>query len=133
MMQNINEKEKRSERATTSATTSYEVSSRASETMSAAPEQEASGEAVVDDEPKPKSLAFWLIFAALCLCGLLGALEATVTSTALPTIASVLGSGELFIWVINGYYLTSYVLPIMDCVITDTNFTELPSFHCSAR
>lgn len=63
-----------------------------------------------DEKPtvstQPKPLAFWLIFVALCLTGLLGALEATVTSTALPTIASVLGSGELFIWVINGYFLT---------------------------
>jgi len=56
----------------------------------------------------PKSFGFWAIIVALCLTGLLTALEATITSTALPTIAAVLGSGELFIWVINGYYLTMY-------------------------
>ena len=57
----------------------------------------------------PKSFGFYAIIAALSLTGLLTALEATITSTALPTITAVLGGGDLFIWVINGYYLTMLV------------------------
>jgi len=54
----------------------------------------------------PHSFGFYAIIVALCFSGLLTALEATVTSTALPTIIAVLGGDDLFIWVVNGYYLT---------------------------
>ncbi|KAK1984849.1 LOW QUALITY PROTEIN: major facilitator superfamily domain-containing protein [Colletotrichum cereale] len=37
------------------------------------------------------------------LAGLLTALEATVTSTALPSIVNKLGGGHLYIWIVNGY------------------------------
>lgn len=56
-----------------------------------------------------KSIRFYAIIAALAFSNLLTALEATVTSTALPTITAELGGGELFIWVVNGYFLTQYV------------------------
>jgi hypothetical protein len=54
----------------------------------------------------PKSFGFYAIMVAICFSGLLTALEATITSTALPTIIGVLGGADLFIWVVNGYYLT---------------------------
>lgn len=54
----------------------------------------------------PKSFAFYAIIIAICFAGLLTALEATITSTALPTIIAILGGADLFIWVVNGYYLT---------------------------
>lgn len=53
-----------------------------------------------------KSFAFYAIIAALAMSGLLTSLEATITSTALPTITADLGGGDLFIWVVNGFYLT---------------------------
>ena len=59
-------------------------------------------------EPK-KTIAFWSIILALAFAGLLTALEATIVSTALPTIISVLGGGELYIWTVNIYFLTTYV------------------------
>ena len=67
----------------------------------------------------PKSFGFYAIIAALAFSGLLTGLEATITSTALPTIIANLGGGDLFIWVVNGYYLTQYVelsalLPLPD-------------------
>jgi MFS family permease len=37
---------------------------------------------------------------------LLIALDATITSTALPTIIADLDGGDLYIWVINSYLLT---------------------------
>ena len=49
---------------------------------------------------------FWAIVAALCVTGLLVAVEGTVTSTALPSIIKDLQGGNLYVWVINGYFLT---------------------------
>lgn len=43
---------------------------------------------------------------ALALTSLLTSLEATITSTALPTITANLGGASLYVWVVNGYYLT---------------------------
>ncbi|CAI7632913.1 unnamed protein product [Penicillium bialowiezense] len=61
-------------------------------------------------EPEPtttkKSFGFYAIIVALALTSLLTSLEATITSTALPTITADLGSANLYVWVVNGYYLT---------------------------
>ncbi|CAG8948730.1 hypothetical protein HYFRA_00001851 [Hymenoscyphus fraxineus] len=63
--------------------------------------------------PKKYPWRFWAIFVSLSITGLLAALEGTVTSTALPTIAEELKAGELYIWFINVYFLTSTaVLPL---------------------
>ncbi|OJZ85201.1 hypothetical protein ASPFODRAFT_136968 [Aspergillus luchuensis CBS 106.47] len=53
-----------------------------------------------------KSFRFFAIIAALALSGLLTSLEATITSTALPTITADLGGANLYVWVVNGFYLT---------------------------
>lgn len=55
-----------------------------------------------------KSVRFFAIIAALALSGLLTSLEATITSTALPTITADLGGASLYVWVVNGFYLTQY-------------------------
>ncbi|CAG8885677.1 unnamed protein product [Penicillium egyptiacum] len=60
-------------------------------------------------EAKPttkKSFGFYAIIVALALTSLLTSLEATITSTALPTITADLGGASLYVWVVNGYYLT---------------------------
>lgn len=61
-------------------------------------------------EPEPtttkKSFGFYAIIVALALTSLLTSLEATIISTALPTITADLGSANLYVWVVNGYYLT---------------------------
>lgn len=48
----------------------------------------------------------WVIFSGLAVSALLSALEGSVISTALPTIAAELGSGGSYVWVINLYFLT---------------------------
>jgi hypothetical protein len=53
-----------------------------------------------------KSLAFWAIVSSLCVAGLMTALEATITSTALPTIIEALGGADSYIWVVNIFFLT---------------------------
>ncbi|KAM0323354.1 hypothetical protein ACHAQA_008947 [Verticillium albo-atrum] len=52
-----------------------------------------------------KDFRFWAIMLAMGFAGLLTALEATITSTALPTIIADLQGGDLFIWAANGYFL----------------------------
>jgi hypothetical protein len=54
-----------------------------------------------------KSLAFWAIVSSLCVAGLMTALEATITSTALPTIIEALGGADSYIWVVNIFFLTT--------------------------
>lgn len=61
-----------------------------------------------------KSLRFFAIIVALSFTGLLTALEATITSTALPTIINDLGGTHLYIWVINVYFLTMFVFPFQN-------------------
>ena len=48
----------------------------------------------------------WLIFSGLAVSAVLSALEGSVVSTALPTIAADLDLGGNYVWVINIYFLT---------------------------
>ncbi|KAK5203470.1 hypothetical protein LTR41_010833 [Exophiala xenobiotica] len=52
-----------------------------------------------------KGLRFWMILVSLSFTSLLTALEATITSTALPSIIADLGGSDLYIWAVNGYFL----------------------------
>jgi hypothetical protein len=53
-----------------------------------------------------RGFRFWLIMLSLAVTSILSALEGTIVSTALPTIVGHLGGAELFIWTVNGYFLT---------------------------
>ena len=57
-------------------------------------------------QPATRGLRFWLAFVPLCFVTLLAAFEATVTSTALPSIVQEVGGGDLYVWILNGYLLT---------------------------
>ena len=85
-----------------------------------------SGETV--DSPRSKStdpsfkkdIRFWAIVMALNFTSLLTALEATITSTALPSIIANLGGGDLYIWAVEGYFLAMYVSIFKSgCIITE--------------
>ncbi|RAH68038.1 MFS general substrate transporter [Aspergillus aculeatinus CBS 121060] len=64
--------------------------------------------------PKPrKTWRFWAVFPALCMTTFLAALDTSILSTALPTIALDLHAGELYMWITNAYILSStVVLPL---------------------
>src|SRR5476649_1061294 len=51
-----------------------------------------------------------LLFTALMLVMLLGALDQTIVSTALPTIVGELGGLESLSWVVTSYLLTSTIV-----------------------
>ena len=53
-----------------------------------------------------KGPRFWLVFAAMCICLFLSALELYAVSTALPTIAHDLRATQ-FVWVGSAYALSS--------------------------
>ncbi|KAB5576168.1 major facilitator superfamily protein [Coniochaeta sp. 2T2.1] len=53
-----------------------------------------------------KGPRFFIILFVLALTSLLTSLEATVTSTALPSIVADLGGGDNYIWISNAYFLT---------------------------
>jgi hypothetical protein len=52
-----------------------------------------------------KGPRFWAILFVLALISLLTSLEATVTSTVLPSIVADLDGGEDYIWISNAYFL----------------------------
>lgn len=65
-----------------------------------------------NDEPtsnaKPifnKGFQFWAILFAISIAALLCSLEATITSTALPSIIAALGGDDKYVWAVNIYYL----------------------------
>lgn len=49
---------------------------------------------------------FWTIIGSLCITSLLTAIEATVTSTALPSISNTLRSREVYVWFVNAIFLS---------------------------
>ena len=49
---------------------------------------------------------FWAILFVLALVSLLTSLEATVTSTVMPSVVADLGGGNDYIWISNTYFLT---------------------------
>jgi hypothetical protein len=53
-----------------------------------------------------KGPRFWAILFVLALASLLTSLEATVTSTVMPSIVADLNGGENYIWISNSYFLT---------------------------
>lgn len=63
--------------------------------------------------PPKKSWRFWAVFPALCMTTFLSALDTSILSTALPTIALDIGAGESYMWITNSYILSStVVLPL---------------------
>ena len=53
-----------------------------------------------------KGPRFWAILFVLALVSLLTSLEATITSTVMPSVVADLGGGENYIWISNAYFLT---------------------------
>lgn len=53
-----------------------------------------------------KGPRFWAILFVLALTSLLTSLEATITSTVMPSIVADLGGGDYYIWISNTYFLT---------------------------
>lgn len=72
---------------------------------------------------------FWTILVALSITGLLTALEQTITSTALPTIISSLGSENQYIWVVSAYFLTRSELPLLHQETTTVDIIKQNCVH----
>jgi hypothetical protein len=60
-----------------------------------------------DPQAQARDWRFWMVFAAISITGLLSAIEATIISTALPTIVHNLNVGNNYAWIANSYFLTS--------------------------
>lgn len=61
---------------------------------------------VASQSPSKKSFRFWAIIATLSIAGNLTALEATIVTTALPTIIADLNGADKYLWVANAYLLS---------------------------
>lgn len=58
-------------------------------------------------QPASRGWRFWAIFPPLAIASFLVGLDATIASSALPVITAELGIGDSYIWILNGYLLTS--------------------------
>lgn len=65
--------------------------------------------AVISENTFVKSRLHWGVITALSVVALLPAMEGTVVSTALPSIIEDLRGGQLYVWVVNSYFLTRYL------------------------
>ena len=52
---------------------------------------------------------FWSVFLGCCLISLLSGIDATVITTALPTIVRELGGADEFVWVANSFVFAATV------------------------
>ncbi|KAL4995182.1 major facilitator superfamily domain-containing protein [Aspergillus recurvatus] len=85
--------------------------------VQAAPSPSPSTSPTSPSRPSPasnkKTWRFWAVFPALCVTTFLAALDTSILSTAMPTIALDLRAGELYMWIANAYILSStVVLPL---------------------
>ncbi|OJD32107.1 major facilitator superfamily protein [Diplodia corticola] len=63
--------------------------------------------AVVAPKRQTHGWRFWAVFPGLCFSILLAGLDTSIVATALPTIVASLHSGALYVWAVNGYFLTT--------------------------
>ncbi|EED17387.1 efflux pump antibiotic resistance protein, putative [Talaromyces stipitatus ATCC 10500] len=70
------------------------------------PPESAEQAVVTYQSPGKKGFKFWAVIATLSIAGNLTALEATIVSTALPTIITELNGADKYIWVANAYLLS---------------------------
>jgi hypothetical protein len=83
-----------------------ETSVHSAHTPSHAPSHEnPEDDKVPERHSRASNFRFWSIIGSLCTTTILSALEGTIVSTALPTVVSALGGGELYLWAANGYFL----------------------------
>ncbi|MCJ1249022.1 hypothetical protein MMC30_006244 [Trapelia coarctata] len=92
-------------------------------TVGASRVQDAGSADIAESEKEPPAIhrgwRFWAIFPALSITALLSAVEATVTSTALPTIVVDLEVGNNYTWIVNSFLLTSIAFQPMAGQIAD--------------
>lgn len=53
------------------------------------------------------SWRFWCVFGALCLISFISAIDATIVTTALPTITREIGGEEQYVWIANCFVLAA--------------------------
>ncbi|KAH9990389.1 major facilitator superfamily protein [Xylariaceae sp. FL0662B] len=82
--------------------------------------------------PAKKGFRFWTIIAAIGFASILTSLEATITSTVLPSIVADLGGGDLYIWVINGYFLAMTTLQPVFGQLANVFGRRYPLIICTA-
>lgn len=75
--------------------------------MEASVTQPATG---AESSQPAKGFRFWAVMVALAAGKLMLALEITIISTAMPTIASALNMGGEYVWASNGAALARFVL-----------------------
>ncbi|KJX95893.1 major facilitator superfamily protein [Zymoseptoria brevis] len=71
------------------------------------------------DNTPPKDIRFWMIIFSICLSSFLSALDTSILSPALQTIASALHSRDLFVWAVNAFLVTCTITSLVSAHISD--------------
>lgn len=71
------------------------------------------------DHAPPKDIRFWMIIFSICLSSFLSALDTSILSPALQTIASALHSRDLFVWAVNAFLVTCTITSLVSAHISD--------------
>ncbi|KAJ6206694.1 putative major facilitator superfamily transporter [Bipolaris maydis] len=71
------------------------------------------------DNAPPKDARFWMIIFSISLSSFLSALDTSILSPALPTIASALQSRQLFVWTVNAFLVACTVTSLICAHISD--------------
>lgn len=79
----------------------------------------ASPECPEQDHAPAKDTRFWMIIFSISLSSFLSALDTTILSPALATIASELHSRELFVWAVNAFLVACTVTCLISAHVSD--------------
>ncbi|KAM3423644.1 hypothetical protein BST61_g1064 [Cercospora zeina] len=71
------------------------------------------------DNASPKDVRFWMIFLSVSLSSFLSALDTSILSPALQTIATALHSQELYVWAVNAFLVACTVTSLICAHISD--------------
>lgn len=75
--------------------------------------RDASSSVPEHDNAPPKDTRFWMIIFSISLSSFLSALDTSILSPALPTIASELHSRDLYVWAVNAFLLACTVTSLI--------------------
>ncbi|KAM5447628.1 hypothetical protein MaudCBS49596_005887 [Microsporum audouinii] len=76
---------------------------------STSPESDGKAQVVEDSQAFGRSWRVWCIISVLCLLSFMSAVDATIITTSLPTIAREIGGAEKYVWVANSFLFATTV------------------------
>jgi hypothetical protein len=84
----------------------------------------------VSTSEAPKTWRFWLVFVSLCFTSLSTSLDATIITTALPTVVKSIGGQDHYVWIGDSFLLASTVVQPLVGQLADIFGRRYPMLIC---